>query len=206
MVLFRNEPSLTLIWHKAHSDQRPHISQPHWSKSYLHDKDFFIYQIYLYLQSPSRQVECNIVLRCPLLYAMFLRSKTLLAGHDHLITPNTEFLMGHYGRPFSGSGSVSANRWNRVLSGHRLHRQNISTDPPSISCLPNEKKQKNPTGNKSSLLPYQSQILTSSVLVEQLRDGRYLSKAINLFQGEAKANSNSPQRICWYNRLGRAAL
>lgn len=72
------------------------------------------------------QLECNIVL----LYAMFLRSKTSLAGHDHLITPNTEFLMGHYGLPFSGSDSVSANRWNRVLSGHRLYRQNISTDPP----------------------------------------------------------------------------
>lgn len=97
-----------------------------------------------YICSPLQaiyQLECNIVLRCPLLYAMFLRSKTLLAGHDHLIKPNTEFLMGHYGRPFSGSGSVSANRWNRVLSGHLLQRQNISTDPLSISCLPNEKKQ-----------------------------------------------------------------
>lgn len=76
------------------------------------------------------------------LYAMFLRYKTLLPGHDHLITPNTEFLMGHYSRPFSCSGSVSTNRWKRVLSGHRLHGQNISTDPPSISRLPNEKKKK----------------------------------------------------------------
>lgn len=42
IVLFKSEPLLTLIWHKAHSDQRPHISQCHWSKSYLHDKDIFI--------------------------------------------------------------------------------------------------------------------------------------------------------------------
>lgn len=162
---------------------------------------------YIYSPLPAfYQLECNIVPLCPpppsLLYVMFLGSKTLLAGHDHLIIPNTEFLMGHYSLPFSSSGSVSANRWNRVLSGHRLHGQNISTDPPSISCLPNEKTR----GNKSSLLPYQSQILTPNVLVEWLWDGRCLSKAINLFQGEAKANFNSPQRICWYNRLGRAAL
>ena len=133
---------------------------------------------------------------------MFLGSRTLLAGHDHLITPNTEFLMGHYGRPFSGSGSVSANRWNRVLSGHRLQRQNISTDPHLYPVC----QMKKATGDKSLLLPYQRRILTPNVLVEWLRDGRYLSKAINLFQGEAKANFNSPQRICWYNRLHRAAL
>lgn len=138
------------------------------------------------------------------LYAMFLISKTPLPGHDHLIMPNTEFLMGHYSQPFSCSGSVSTNRWSRVLSGHRLHRQNISTDPSSISHLPNGKKKT--TGNKSLLLPYQSQISTPNVLVEWLWDGRYLSKAINLFQGEAKANFNSPQRICWYNRSGRAVL
>lgn len=72
--------------------------------------------------------------------AMFLRSEAPPAGHDRLITPNTEFLMSHYGLPFSGSGSISANRWNGVLPGHRLQRQNISADPPSISCLPNEKK------------------------------------------------------------------
>lgn len=129
---------------------------------------------------------------------MFLRSKTSLAGHDHLITPNTEFLMGHYGLPFSGSDSVSANRWNRVLSGHRLYRQNISTDPPPLHLYP--VCQMGKKGNKSSLLPYQSQILTPNVLVQWLRDGRCLSKAINLFQGEAKANFNSPQRICRYNR------
>lgn len=37
------------FWPKA-----SHFFQPRWSKSYLHDKDLFIYQIYLYLQSPSR--------------------------------------------------------------------------------------------------------------------------------------------------------
>lgn len=82
---------------------------------------------------------------------MFLRSETPPAGHDRLITPNTEFLMSHYGLPFSGSGSISANRWNGVLPGHCLQRQNISADPPSISCLPSEKKKrkrKNTTGNK----------------------------------------------------------
>lgn len=162
-----------------------------------------------YIYSPLRafyQLECNIVQLCLLLFAMFLRAETLLAGHDHLIMPNTEFLMGHYSRPFSGSDSVSANRWDRVLSGHRLQRENISTDPPSISCLTKWKKKKKTTGRKSQLLPYQSQILTPNVLVEWLWERRYLSKAINLFQGKAKANFNSPQRICWYNRLGRAAL
>lgn len=168
-----------------------------------------------YIWSPLQafyQLQCNVVLLCPVppsLCAMFLISKTLLAGHDHPITPATEFLMGHYSRPFSSSGSVSANRWNRVLSGQRLPGQTISTDPPSISCLPNEKKERieeEMTGNKSLLLLYQSQILTPNVLAEWWRDGRYLSKAINLFQGEAKANFNGPQRICWYNRLGRTAL
>lgn len=87
----------------------------------------------------------NVILcLCAPMCAMFLKSKTLLAGHDHLITPNTEFLMGHYGLSFSGSGPVSANRWNRVPSGQCVHRQNISTDPPSISCQMKKKS----TGNK----------------------------------------------------------
>lgn len=130
-----------------------------------------------YMYSPLQafyQLECNIVLLFPLLYAMLLRSKTLLAGHDHLITPNTEFLMDHYGRSFSSSGPVSANRWNRVLSGHRLHRQNISTDPHLYPVC----QMKRTAGDKSSLLPYQSQIFTPNVLVEWLRERRYLSKAI----------------------------
>lgn len=60
---------------------------------------------------------------------MFLRSEALEAGLGRLITPHTEFLMSPYDGPFSDSGSVCANRWNRVLSGHCLQRQNISTDP-----------------------------------------------------------------------------
>lgn len=133
--------------------------------------------------------------------AMFLRSEAPPAGHDRLITPNTEFLMSHYGLPFSGSGSISANRWNGVLPGHRLQRQNISADPPSISCLPNEKKKgkrKTTTGNKIGHIRAGS--WPPNVFVECLWNGLYLSKAINLFQGEAKANFNSPQRVCRYTR------
>lgn len=47
------------------------------------------------------QLEYNIVLPCPGFLQLYLRSKTPLAEHDHLITPNTEFLIaiitaGHF--------------------------------------------------------------------------------------------------------------
>ena len=200
-MLCGNEPLLTLIWHKAHSDQRPHISQPHWSKSYLHDKDLFIYQTYYSRLQAFYQLECNIVPLCPR-FTMFLRSRTGRARSSHYA--KYWIFNGSLQSGLFPAAVLSVKTGGIVFCQVTVCTGKISLLIPPVYILSAKWKKK--TGNKSSPLPYQSQILTPNVLAVWLWDWRYLSKAINSFQGEAKANFNSPQRICWYNRLGRAAL
>lgn len=86
-----------------------------WTKSYLHDKDVSIEQISPCLEFPCGPlITLNAALfRCALLHTTQCSSDPRLwRGDDRLITPNTEFLMSHYGLPFSASGSISANRLN----------------------------------------------------------------------------------------------
>lgn len=199
MVLFRDKPLLTLIWHKAHCDQRPHIFRLQWCTSYLHDKDLFIYKI-ICTVALEPFIRLNVILYCGApVYALLLRSKTPLAGHDHLITPNTEFLMGRY-----GSHSPAAVR-SEQTGGIGFCQVTVYTGKIDllIPHLYPVCEMEKATGNKSLSMPYQSD-LDPNVLVEWLGEWRHLWKAINFVQGEAKANFNSPQRNCC-NRLAIAA-
>lgn len=132
----------------------PHISLCHWSKSYLHDKDVSVEQISECLEFPySRFISLNAILfRCALLHTTQRSSDLGLhwRGHDRLITPNTEFLMSHYGLPFSASCSVSANwlvEWGLCKVTVRTGKISCA-DPPSTTCL--GKWRENTAGNKIS--------------------------------------------------------
>lgn len=131
------------------------------------------------------QSECNIVPLCPLLCAMFLRSKTLLVGHNHLITPNTEFLMGHCGLPFPPA-VLWAQTGGMGFCRVTLHRQNMSTDALSISCLPPTPHPQKRKKDREWKGLYQSQILTPNVLVEWLWDGGTFQRPSMCFRERPK--------------------
>lgn len=80
-----------------------------------------------YIYSPLQafyRVECKTA---PPRNAPEIQDTTGRARSSHYA--KSEFLMGHYSLRLSSSGLVSANRWTS-LSGHSLHRQNVSTDSP----------------------------------------------------------------------------
>lgn len=99
-----------------------------------------------YTYSPLRgfyQLEYNIVLLCLSSLQPCLRSKTPLAEHDHLITPNTEFLMA-----IIMAGDFPAAVLSEQTGGEGFCQVTVYTGeispliPHLYTCLPNRKKEK----------------------------------------------------------------
>lgn len=89
------------------------------------------------------QLEYNIVLLCLSSLQPCLRSKTPLAEHDHLITPNTEFLMA-----IIMAGDFPAAVLSEQTGGEGFCQVTVYTGeispliPHLYTCLPNRKKEK----------------------------------------------------------------